>query len=113
MGGEIATRPMDDFKRAYRARIEQAGPGMRLTDDVARVESRGAVMSFVEPHSPRFEGWRDSRDADEQVCPEQTLCPSPRAAAARLAGSAGGGLVPVREFAGWTRPVWPSWAEPT
>src|SRR5262249_57165588 len=23
MGGEIATRPMDDFKRAYRARIEQ------------------------------------------------------------------------------------------
>jgi len=103
---------MDDFKRAYRARIEHAGPVMRLTDGVARMEPRGAVISLVEPQSPRFEGWCDSRDA-EQVCTEQTLCPSPRAAAARLAGSAGGGLVPVREFAGWTRPVWPSWAEPT
>jgi len=104
---------MDDFKRANRARIEQAGPVMRLTDDLAGVEPRGAVISLVEPHSPRFEGWRDSRDAAEHVCTEQTLCPSPQAAAARLAGSTGGGLVPVREFAGWTRRVWPSWAEPT
>ena len=113
MGGEIATRPMDDFKRTYRARIEQAGPVVRLTDGVARVKSRGAVISLVEPHSPRFEGRRDSRDADEQVCTEHTLCPSPQAAAARLAGSTGWGVVPVRKFAGWTRRVWPSWAEPT